>query len=142
MDAIDNSMKAIRAFKNNQKKINCENFLDINIQQMDIMIDKPDKVYDIIICNPPYISNADYLTLDPDVINYDPQDALTDYKDGLSFYIRLAEIGKKIKRNSGSIIMEFGVEKQITMIKNIFSNYNFIEVQKDCNNMPRIIEFV
>lgn len=142
MDAIDNSTKAIRAFKNNQKKINCENFLDINIQQMDIMIDKPDKVYDIIICNPPYISNADYLTLDPDVINYDPQDALTDYEDGLSFYIRLAEIGKKIKRNSGSIIMEFGVEKQITMIKNIFSNYNFIGVQKDCNNMPRIIEFV
>ena len=109
---------------------------------MDIIVEHPNKVYDMIICNPPYINNIDYLTLDLDVLNYDPKDALTDNKDGLSFYIRLAEIGKKIKTKNGSIIMEFGTESQINMIKDIFSSYIFIEVRKDSNNMPRIIEFV
>ena len=109
---------------------------------MDIIANQPNKVYDMIICNPPYISNCDYLKLDSDVINYEPKNALTDQKDGLSFYIRLAEIGKKIKTKNGSIIMEFGMENQINMIKDIFSNYTFIEVRKDFNNLPRVIEFV
>ena len=122
--------------------INCENNLDINVHHMDIITDIPDKVYDRIICNPPYISNCDYLKLDSEVINYEPKDALTDQKDGLSFYIRLAEIGKKIKTKNGSIIMEFGMAHQASIIKDIFSSYKFIQVKKDCNNMPRAIEFV
>tara|TARA_B100000029_G_C17447081_1_gene913649 strand:+ start:397 stop:726 length:330 start_codon:yes stop_codon:yes gene_type:complete len=109
---------------------------------MDILTDIPSKIYDIVLCNPPYISYKDYFKLPDDVLNYEPQNALTDKKDGLSFYIRLAEIGKEIKTKNGSIIIEFGTENQINEIKNIFHNYTLIEITKDLNNNPRIMEFV
>jgi len=142
VDAIDNSLEAIQVFKNNQKFFNCEKDKNINVSYMDILKDKPNKIYDMVLCNPPYISYKDYLNLPDDVLNYEPQNALTDQKDGLSFYIRLAEIGREIKTKNGSIIIEFGADNQINKIKKIFHNYTLIEIKNDLNNIPRIMEFV
>jgi len=41
--------------------------------------------FDIIVCNPPYISVRDYEKLPAGVKNYEPQDALLVGKSGLEF---------------------------------------------------------
>ena len=80
--------------------------------------------------------------LEPEVINYEPLDALTDYGDGLSFYRRLAVIIKKIKKPQGSLFLEFGTSDQIKPIRDLFSSYQFMGVMRDRNNKQRVIEFI
>src|SRR6185369_3210176 len=50
----------------------------------------PDHAFDLIVSNPPYIPTAIINTLQPEVRNYDPHQALDGGLHGLDFYRRLA----------------------------------------------------
>ena len=45
----------------------------------------------MVVSNPPYIAAGEVKNLQSEVKDYDPQLALTDNADGLSFYHRFAE---------------------------------------------------
>ncbi len=63
------------------------NDVTVDVRQGDLL--KPllsDKV-DIIVCNPPYITAADYATLEPEVLHFEPKLALV---GGTTFYERLS----------------------------------------------------
>lgn len=44
-----------------------------------------------VVCNPPYVSESEYLLLDPEVRNFEPRLALVSGPTGLEFYQRLKE---------------------------------------------------
>ena len=96
--------------------------------------------YDLIISNPPYIRLQDIALLEPEVILYDPLSALTDYKDGLTFYRYFAKQGKKLLNPQGLMLFEFGGHKQLNDIIKIFidEQYNYT-IFNDLNGEPRFI---
>lgn len=82
---------------------------------------KQEKVLsDVIVCNPPYISNKEYEELDFSVRGYEPKIALTDEEQGFSFYQRLARDASLVLKKGGFIALEIGASQK-EEVKKIFS---------------------
>jgi release factor glutamine methyltransferase len=63
---------------------------------------------DIIISNPPYVARQELATLQREVRDWEPQLALTDFDDGLSFYRRLLKDAPARLKPGGYLICEMG----------------------------------
>ncbi len=64
--------------------------------------------WDLIVCNPPYVSTAEYETLDKNVKDYEPQRALLAGEDGLDVYRRLCEQIDRFLKPDGALMLEIG----------------------------------
>ena len=125
-----------------EENANINNINNINFIEMDFLKDLPKGKFDVILSNPPYISELEISTLMPEVKNYEPKIALTDYGDGLIFYRRFADIAKFLLKPSGLIILEVGLGEHPAKVVNLFkeSGYEKIELIKDFNNDQRILK--
>lgn len=130
----DVSSKALKVAQKNSKG------LDLSILQTDMFQDlKSNKKFDIILCNPPYISQKEYKKLSTSVKNFDPKIALVGGEDGLKFYKILANDGKKYLTQKGQIVMEIGYDEQESVEK-IFKEKGFeVETLKDYSGLPRVV---
>ena len=128
---------AIQNINANIRQFHCEK--QVNVIHSDILIFSPKKSYDLIVSNPPYIHKNNLSSLDPSVRYYDPEHALTDGEGGLKFYQRIFDLSSTILNDGGRIILEFGSDKQIQQIINIFSGFEYI-IYNDLSNTPRILE--
>ena len=68
--------------------------------------DAPDA--DVIVTNPPYVAERDRSSLAPDVINYEPPDALFGGEDGLDVIRDLIPAAATRLRPGGWLVMEIG----------------------------------
>ena len=134
----DISKKAIKVADINKKNLRAKNLQLIN---EDIFLNFSHNPLDIIISNPPYISLSEYLVLMPDVLNYEPKIALTDNSDGLSFYKRIAQVGKTNLNQDGWIILEVGIGKHPRKVEEIFKNHDYknIKLFRDYNKDQRVL---
>ena len=73
--------------------------------------------FDLIISNPPYITNNEYHALPEHIKAFEPQIALTDFGDGLVFYKRFSNLLPKILAPNGVFICELGSQHLISSIK-------------------------
>lgn len=64
--------------------------------------------YDILVSNPPYISEDELETLQVEVREYEPHTALVGGKDGLRIYARLVEQLKQVKHRPRMVALEVG----------------------------------
>ncbi len=64
--------------------------------------------WDIIVSNPPYISESDAEALEPEVANYDPRQALVAGEDGLRDYRILIPGAAELLGPSGLLALEVG----------------------------------
>lgn len=82
--------------------------------------------FDVILCNPPYISTADWEGLDPSVRDYEPRMALDGGPDGLAFYRAIADRWKCALRPGGKLIFEIGYDQapavEEIMVQNGYEN--------------------
>lgn len=63
---------------------------------------------DLVISNPPYVSEAEYAALDPGVRAYEPKTALVPGPSGLEHARAVAEAAWQILRPGGLLLMEHG----------------------------------
>ncbi|MBN2572799.1 MAG: peptide chain release factor N(5)-glutamine methyltransferase [Ignavibacteriales bacterium] len=138
--AIDISNEAIEIAKANaelnlvQNKINFSN-IDIN----KFVLEKSDK-FNFVVSNPPYVSRVDYPTLQKEIVQYEPEIALTDNSDGLEFYRIISKIANEILITNGKLFFEIGLG-QSEKVKEIMSENKFtnIYIKKDYSKIDRII---
>ncbi len=104
---------------------------------------KPDKPFDIIVSNPPYISREEMDKLDRSVIEYEPVTGLYGGVDGGDFYRSLAKQGKACMKDSGRIYCEIGATQKHSVIQ-IFrdSGWSDITVSNDLAGRPRVVRAV
>jgi len=88
--AVDISTDALEQANVNAKL----NATHVDFQRVDIMktLPKIEERFDLIVSNPPYIAPDERDTLQKEVVDFDPPEALFDDQDGLSFYRRFAEV--------------------------------------------------
>jgi release factor glutamine methyltransferase len=96
--------------------------------------------FDLVISNPPYIPSAEINSLEPEVRDYDPRQALDGGADGLDFYRKLAVEAPAHLQPGGKIMLEFG-EGQAESIKEIFEKQKWIveAIIEDYTRRPRIL---
>ncbi len=136
--AIDNSPKAIKVAEMNKFDLSLKNVFFI---EMNILDETPLDKYDLIVSNPPYIPKKEMSNLMPDVREFEPHDALTDYKDGLTFYKCLSKIGHNILNHGGWMVTEVGAGEHPNSVQAIFNHFNYFntELIKDYNGDNRIL---
>ncbi len=104
---IDISDKALAVAEYNALKLGfserCEFILSDWTEQLPLP-----REFDIILCNPPYISHEERADLAPEVRDYEPHKALFAEDNGYSEYIRLAEVMPKLVKARTSIFLEIG----------------------------------
>lgn len=136
--SLDISKNALELAEINAKSNNCKN---INFLEMDFLNEIPDGRFDILISNPPYIPQKEIENIMPEVKNYEPRIALTDFEEGLNFYFRIAKVGRTLIPN-GIIILEVGLGNHPQKVFSLFKEAGFdqLELIKDYNNNERILK--
>lgn len=96
--------------------------------------------FDIVVSNPPYIPIEEYPTLQKELVEYEPKDALTDFSDGFTFYRVILRRSKEFLKNNGRLFFETG-DKMSDELKNLFvvNGYKNIKAKKDLLNIERVI---
>lgn len=140
VDCIDISEKAIEIGKSNAKKLNAEN---VGFYKIDILNEKlPEKVYDVIVSNPPYIPVKRQNEVQKEVRLYEPEVALF-VDDELKFYRRILELSEEFLRINGRVFFEIDDEiaqRVFQLMKE--KNFSLISIKKDLANLNRIISGV
>ena len=100
----------------------------------------PDKKFDVIISNPPYIRTTDIEELMPEVRDHEPRMALDGGEDGLIFYRRIAQSAPDHLVRGGRIFFEIGYD-QADAVSQILAEANFadINVIKDFSGNDRVV---
>jgi len=95
------------------------NGVEVELLQGDFFAPVAGRRFDAIACNPPYVSEAEFATLDPSVKDFEPKRALLGGVSGLEFYERLAREAPSHLKLGGQIFLEIGAS-QGEGIKKIF----------------------
>lgn len=96
------------------------------------------QVFDLIISNPPYIPTEIIKTLEPEVRDWEPQQALDGGIDGLDYVRALIKESPKYLKENGVLALEFG-ENQAEEIKKLAEGkFDRIEIIKDYAGIERI----
>jgi release factor glutamine methyltransferase len=138
VSALDVSNKALRVAKKNAFLNN----VDINFVHQDILkTNDLDKLYDVIISNPPYVRELEKKEIKNNVLNNEPHLALfVDNKNPLLFYNKIAELAKKFLTKNGQLHLEInqylGKETIKLLAEKGFKN---IQLKKDIFGNDRII---
>ena len=119
------------------------NEVDVCLKQVNVLnlLDQTDR-FDMIVSNPPYVTNTEKQSMERNVLDWEPEIALfVSDDDPFLFYERIADIGMDILRTNGKLYFEinqhFGKE-----IKNILENkgYHQVELRKDMFGNDRMIK--
>ena len=131
--ANDISEEAIEVAKENAK------FHDATIKfiKSDIFNNIDDK-FDIIVSNPPYIDRKDEVTMQDNVLKYDPQIALFAEEEGMYFYRKIIEQANDYLNENGVMFFEIGYDQKDKIIKLADMNGYSAEVYKDINGRDRM----
>jgi len=97
-------------------------------------------MFDMILCNPPYIPSGDLEGLDTSVKDYEPGSALDGGSDGLMFYRTVSRLWSKILNPGGYLLFEAGIG-QSESIKDIMQKSGFYDIfwAEDTLSVPRVV---
>lgn len=104
LSLADISLKALEVARRNAER----NSLSIEFFNGDLLQPFEDKKADIILCNPPYVSNKEFIDLDPSVKNFEPSLALIGGEKGTEFYERLSRQLPKYLHPQAMLFFEIG----------------------------------
>jgi release factor glutamine methyltransferase len=93
------------------------NGVEVEILKGDLLAPFAERKAHAIICNPPYVSSKEFLTLDPSVKDFEPKEALVGGEDGLFFYRRLAEELPKYLHPHAKVFFEIGENQGESVLK-------------------------
>jgi release factor glutamine methyltransferase len=137
--ATDISPAAVNLAQKNAAALGLKEKIDFRLGNL---FEPVDGFFDIIVCNPPYISAQDYEKLPTGVKNYEPQDALLAGKSGLEFYEKLIYQAAGFLQKNGWLLLEIGAKQEagVRGIMEAAGIYDSIEMRKDYAGLPRVIK--
>lgn len=133
----DISKEALDVAKENAQVLGAE----VTAELGDLFEPLVGKKFDVIISNPPYISEAEINVMDQSVLDYEPKSALFADEDGLAIYKRMAESIEKYLKPNGRIYLEIGYQQGDSvsrLFKNAFPDAK-VTVWQDFNQLDRVV---
>jgi len=133
--ASDISPKALQVAKENAVINNVSNrveFLESNMFNNII-----DKKFDIIISNPPYVTEKEYKCLERELL-FEPKNAFVAGEDGLDFYKIIAENSARYLNPKGILLLELNANISL-QIADLFNDFLFVKILKDYSDLDRIL---
>ena len=123
---------------------NCKlNEVEVLLRQQDVLSAQPQPAcFDVIVSNPPYITESEKADMEANVLDWEPATALfVPDTDPLLFYRKIAELGTVMLKEGGSLYFEinraYGNET-VQMLEAL--GYKQIELRKDDWGNDRMIK--
>ena len=134
---IDISKKCIDMCKINTFNLNLTNRVKFFKSDVDNFIDAK---YDLILSNPPYISQIDLKCLEKDVYDFEPKSSLDGGVDGLSEIRKVIDKSSELIKINGRLILEIAFDQKFR-VKKLLKDRGFYinKVLKDLANNDRCI---
>lgn len=115
------------------------NNVQVDFIQSDLL-QNINQVFDIIVSNPPYLSELDLENAPKSVVEFEPNLALFGGKDGLNFYRKIAKTAPIKLKEKGLLYLEVG-DKQAKDVSQILQeNFCEIEIKRDLFGIDRFVK--
>lgn len=139
--AVDISAKALAIAAKNAARHNVDDRVRFIQSDLFDKIDfvSGDSTYNVIVSNPPYISEAEFETLQPEVRLFEPRSALVGGYDGLDFYRSIINEAPRYLKTGGMLAFETGY-LQAGLVSAMFE-HDFMEISiiKDLSGKERVV---
>ena len=139
VEAWDISEDALAIARENNKEL----VADVTFLQRDVLSDDWKKApsFDVIVSNPPYVTEAEKKDMDANVLDWEPELALfVPDDDPLRFYRRIADLGRELLLPDGKLYFEinqaYGRETAHILEMN---QYHDVRVIRDIFGKERIV---
>ena len=111
----------------------------IRFLEGDLLAPVAGEQFDLIVSNPPYVPEGDRATLDVEVRNYEPAQALFAGGDGLAIYRRLLPESFQALAPGGVLLLEIGYGQQ-QAVQSLLEKEGFAEIEffADFQAIPRV----
>ena len=135
----DISAKALKIAKINAERHQVLGRFELKIS--DVFDNLTDEKFDLIVSNPPYIPRKDIENLQPEVRDFEPLNALTDGKNGLSIIEKIITDAPNFLKPNGILIMEIGFN-QADGVSAMFDAkiWQTVEILPDLQKIPRTVK--
>lgn len=137
--AWDVSPEALSVARANARKLQA----DVRFVECDVLACQVDEVglYDVIVSNPPYVTEAEKADMEPNVLQWEPSLALfVPDDDPLRFYRRIAVLGRDMLADGGRLYFEinraYGRE-MVEMLRTM--GYVGVRIEKDLSQNDRFV---
>jgi len=141
VSAIDFSENALKTAKINADK----NKVSINFIKQDILEDfNCNKLFDIIVSNPPYVRNSEKKLMHKNVLDFEPSSALfVSDDDPLIFYDKIIDFYKQNTRTGGLLYLEINEFLKNDLEKLLFEkNIEKYQFRKDIFDKWRMLKII
>lgn len=138
--AVDKSSAALEIAKRNAATHSVADRAEFVVSDCFDALDPREYQFDLIVSNPPYVSEAALSGLQREVRDHEPLVALSPGPDGLSVIRRLLADAPAYLKPNGYLLMEIGFdqgEKVRSLIDE--SAWTLLEVRPDLQCIPRIV---
>lgn len=139
VDACDVSSEALETASANNKF----NGTSVTFYKRNILTEREsDKSYDVIVSNPPYITEEEKADMESNVLDYEPHLALfVNSSDPLLFYKAIADFGKQNLNKGGALFFEINPLYATDMVDMLAEKgYSGIELRRDIYGKDRMIK--
>jgi release factor glutamine methyltransferase len=129
----DISMSALHMAIANARRLE----INVKFRKSDVF-SKIYEQFDIIVSNPPYLTEVEYLSTAPEIQNYEPRTALQAAEEGLMIYRKILEDAQIHLNPGGKIYLEIG-QAQAAKISFLAqkSGFTAMEKRQDLNGFDR-----
>lgn len=137
--AWDVSPEALSVARANARKLQS----NVRFVECDVLACQVDEVgqYDVIVSNPPYVTEAEKADMEPNVLQWEPSLALfVPDDDPLRFYRRIAVLGRSMLADGGRLYFEINRAYGREMVEMLRAmGYVGVRVEKDLSQNDRFV---
>lgn len=138
--ATDISAEALDWARINREQLG----LDVELIRCDLFEGLPNRLrgrVDVVVANPPYISEHERNALPREVVDHEPGIALFAARDGLEIFERIAVGARGWLHPGGHLVSEIGDRQGATVTRLLeFLGYSQVAIRSDLVGRPRIAE--
>lgn len=134
---LDISSEALKYARENSENLHVKN---VKFQQTDVLKEPfPAEKFDIVVSNPPYVTNSEKKEMDKTVLDYEPSLALfVPDDDALLFYRRIAAEAFRCLKEGGGVYFEINPVKATEVKKMLVDNgFSDVAILKDYRGRDR-----
>ena len=137
IQAVDNSRQSLEIARENSQINNVSSH--ISFIEEDMLAFLKNKKFDIIISNPPYISQNEFNTLNKSVKEFEPEGALTDNLDGKIYLQGIITSLPETLQPGGNAFLEFGYNMREWIMKTVKPLPLKAKIFKDIHGHDRFV---
>ncbi len=135
--AVDISVEALKIARKNAERLGA----DVSFIESDLFEALTGATFDVILSNPPYISQKEIELMDKSVLEYEPKQALFAENDGLAIYEELAVDISNYLNDVYFVFLEIGFA-QGEKVKNLFQEAlpaAEVDIWTDFSDLDRVV---